>query len=363
MNFELGTYNVRLTFNPADVTIRMEHRENRRLYESVFMTEDFDGLAAIGGLTTIEKILKAAFGSDGSAKIIIVEEKIDTLTLKVEVSGLISKCWTLGLAARRRESGDTAVEVEELRTKIKLLEEEVQELKETIDETKNVEYVILPGCPVIIPRQHGSIRLTDNMVPDIIMECNAGCGVGTPNKQIRSDRLSAYNLQNQQIPCASGHWNSLTFPNYMKHMNPLSYEFKLNVHCYLFEGTNIKPLSVYKKTDYYKSEIRQRMRMGVHHRIGNPLTFIAIKNKMIQDCSPLGEIISLTHIELCCPHLRDISWAKNLKQLTELNLEGCTSLSDVNALAELPALTKLNIKGTNVKNTAALTNSRLMIEK
>lgn len=337
MNFELGTYNVRLTFNPADVTIRMEHRENRRLYESVFMTEDFDGLAAIGGLTTIEKILKAAFGPDSSAKITVVEEKIDTLTLKVEVSGLICKCWTLGLAARRRESGDTAVEVEELRTKIKSLEEEVKSLEDQLPHG-----IILPGCSVIIPYSN-SLTLVSKMKTNIKLPTCPHCG----GKEISDDRLSGYNIQNQQIYCTSGHGIHLSFQTYFGYLMEINTTFDFTTNTYVFNGSNIKPLSKLKKLCNSQYSIKS----------------LTIQNNLITDCSIIGELVSLTSITLNCSRIRDISWAKNLKQLTELNLEGCTNLSDVNVLAELPALTKLNIKGTNVKNTAALTNSRLMIEK
>ena len=345
MNFEFRNYNVRLTFNPADITIRMEHRENRRLYESTFMTEDFECLSAIGGLSTFENILKTAFGSDDSAKITIVEEKIDTLTLKVEVSGLISKCWTLGLAARRRESGDTAVEVEELREQIKYLQNKISSYLTTLHilESKISDYILIPGCPVISCTLD-KINFVESMIPNNFpITCTVH---NCLHKVIGVEKLSTYNFGHQYINCTAGHNIHWSLKEYFKFVNPPSYDLETNTY------TVKDPEDIACAYDVYHIETIEHLEeLSITHTKPFTLGFISE--------------YKLKKLTLHCPNLENdiIDDIGNCKTLEEIDLEGCIKITNVNGLAELPALTKLNIKGTAVKNTAALTNSRLMIEK
>ncbi len=333
MNFEFRSYNVRLTFNPADITIRMEHRENRRLYESTFMTEDFEGLSAIGGLSTFEKILKAAF-TDSSAFIEIIEEKIDYVSLKVGVNGIIPMSWTIRICARRRESGDTAVEVEELQEQIKVLRERISALF-----SRTSSDILISGCP-IISFTLDKITFVENIIsPDILpIKCPYGC-------IIKSDRLSNYNFNNQYINCISGHNVPWSFKEYIKYANPPSYDLETNTY------TVKDPEDIACAYDDHIEAIEHLEELSITHTKPFTLGFISE--------------YKLKKLTLHCPNLtdEDLEGIENCKTLEEIDLENCSKLTNVNLLAKMPALTKLNIKGTAIKNTAALTNSRLMMEK
>ncbi len=370
MNFEFGNYNARLTFNPADITIRMENRENKRLYETIFVAEDFEGLATIGGLTTLENILKTGFEDDDSnATIKVVEEKIDYICLKVEVKGLIPVSWTIRVDARRRESSDTAVEVEELREKVKKLDNDkkefeatIEQLEERIIDIENNDYIILSGCPVVIPLNIQSLTLIDTMQSNIMAQCPAG-GSTSACYNVKSDRLGTYNMNNQTLTCINGHGVNFPWIKYIQYVTQNPYDFDTNT--YLFKGTNISPLKLLKRKIITKYKVQEQTKIRTAHQkaYSGTVQSLTIINKLIRDLSPIGEITQLTSLTINCPLISDISWIKSLKNISTLDFEGCTHLTDVNVLAELPALTKLNIKGTAVKNTTALTNSRLTIEK
>lgn len=347
MNFEFGNYNARLTFNPADVTIRMENRENKRLYETIFVAEDFEGLATIGGLTTLENILKTGFEDDDSgATIKVVEEKIDYICLKVEVKGLIPVSWTIRVAARRRESSDTAVEVEELRERIKYLNKEIEELQLVIDCK-----IYIPGCPIISDTIH-ELHFIDNY--DILpITCTTP---NCPTKIIKRDRLSTYISyhhphgvsQANTFQCSTGHWVHLPLMEYIKYVNQLPFDLSTNTY-------TVQNLQSLEGLFGHSNLFEELHTLSISIKNG---TWICNFGNFMKNKVPI-----LKKLTLHCPNLENIDGIENCKTLEEIDLEGCSKLTNVNMLAKLPALTKLNIKGTAVKNTTALTNSRLTIEK
>lgn len=397
MNFEFGNYNVRLTFNPADIIIRIEHRENKRLYETVFVAEDFEGSQFVGGLEKIQSIIKEGFANRSGVSIKILEENIEYLILNIHVNALISFQWTIRVCALRREEGEMRIELEELEKKIKSLNDLINIQKQKIDsfneklisfqsetkqsiDLKNTEiksiqsdinsfrdtnYIILSGCPVIIPLEITSLTLTDTMSSDIIIKCGQldGCTCpGLPARRqnfncthkcselIKREQLSTYNFQGQTISCPKGHSVAFPFTEYIKHINTMPYDYDTNT--YLFKGFDIRPLKKLKSQIGTGGSV-----LRSHFRT------LTIRHRLINDISPIGEITQLTDLTINCSQIRDISWIKTLKHLKTLNLEGCVNLKDVNILAELPALTKLILKDTGVINTTALTNSGLTIEK
>ncbi len=343
MNFEFRSYNVRLTFNPADITIRMEHQENRRLYESTFMTEDFEGLSAIGGLSTFEKILKAAF-TDSSAFIKIIEEKIDHISLKVGVNGLISMSWTITVSARRREKNDTAVEVEELRENITKLFGKIASLEDALF-CRTTSDILIPGCPVISFALN-KINFVESMIPNNLpVTCTTH---NCPYKVIGVERLSTYNTHSSylnHIQCNAGHYISWSLKEYIKYVNPPLYDLETKTY------TVKDPEDIACAYDDHIEAIEHLEELSITHTKRFTLGFISE--------------YTLKKLTLHCPNLtdEDLEGIGNCKTLEEIDLENCSKLTNVNLLAKMPALTKLNIKGTAVKNTAALTNSRLMIEK
>jgi len=84
----------------------------------------------------------------------------------------------------------------------------------------------------------------------------------------------------------------------------------------------------------------------------------------VKDIECIGELPDIREINLVnIENLMDLSWITGCQQLTHLVLFGCSNLHDITPLRELKNLTVLDIRGTNVKNTAFLTNSRLTITK
>jgi Leucine-rich repeat (LRR) protein len=84
----------------------------------------------------------------------------------------------------------------------------------------------------------------------------------------------------------------------------------------------------------------------------------------LQDIDSISELKNLRELNLVnIESLMEISWIQSCQQLTHLVLFGCSNLHDITPLRELKNLTVLDIRGTNVKNSAFLTNSRLTITK
>ncbi len=331
MNFEFRSYNVRLTFNPADITIRMEHQENRRLYESTFMTEDFEGLSAIGGLSTFEKILKAAF-TDSSAFIEIIEEKIDHVSLKVGVNGIIPMSWTIRICARRRESGDTAVEVEELRERVDVINTEVDQLSDRL-----FIVILIPGCPVIKDDFNiTELNFVDTMVPDVLPFKCPTC-VSQKNEQLKipKEKLSTFNTQPSypnHIQCAFNHYFPISFIEYIKYINPMPYNLETNTYVV----KSLRDLSDGLFDDRVELECLNSLSISIkdgNSMLSNFRNFM--KNRL-----------TLKKLTLHCPNLEDIEGIENCKTLEEIDLEGCEKITNINMLAELPALKKLRI--TNI---------------
>ena len=92
----------------------------------------------------------------------------------------------------------------------------------------------------------------------------------------------------------------------------------------------------------------------IHNAVVAPLTGI----------ESIGSLKYLQYLNLVnINNLTDISWITNCPQLTHLVLFGCSGLTDISHVKELKQLTVLDIRGTGVKNTDFLTNSRLTITK
>jgi len=94
------------------------------------------------------------------------------------------------------------------------------------------------------------------------------------------------------------------------------------------------------------------------------VTIHSHRKTRVGDIECIGELPNIREINLVnIENLMDLSWITGCQQLTHLVLFGCSNLHDITPLRELKNLTVLDIRGTAVKNTAFLTNSRLSITK
>jgi hypothetical protein len=81
----------------------------------------------------------------------------------------------------------------------------------------------------------------------------------------------------------------------------------------------------------------------------------------IESIGCLPHLLSLNIVNIT--NLTDISWITNCPNITHLVLFGCSGVTDISPVRDLKHLTVLDIRGTGVKNTDFLTNSRLTITK
>jgi len=346
MNYQFDAYTIHLTLNEADISVRAEHRENRRLYEAVLTASDFAGCEAYGGLEAVGKIMSSAFSRVG-ATVALAASTPSYLDLKFTVLGLVPITLEGRLFAKRRDAGDDLADlkskVAELekalaaQTELKRVQEQVAKLQEEAAKVSKV--VFLPGCSAPLPTTLSSLTLQEPYHDtDIVHKCSAGCS----QKQITYSQIKNNTPLHTMINNNGGyhcpHGYTFTFREYMECIHRPDADFTTNT--FTLKGADLSELKCIRG-----------------------LNTLKVINREVHDIAPLATLVNLQVLTLKCAALTDIACLAPLKHLRELNLEGCTSLVNINALAALPALQKLNIKGTGIINTAAFTNPRLTVEK
>ncbi len=295
MNYTYDEFNIKLTLNPSDLIIRIEHRTTKCLYESTFTEDNFEGSKSIGGLKAIikliEKGLTKTYDDDetNDVTIRIVEgygEGNQGLLMTIQYNNIIELRYTITIEPKRREINEAEIALETFREEIEIVKEEIaasmkHELKSiysTVERLRRlIEPVILiPGYPVVV----GDLKTLTlvSAVPEEPKE-NTFC-VKSP-----TDVLSQYNDK----PQAAKHINML-------HINHTT-------------------------------------------QIQFPL-IVCFRN--------------LIHLKICHPFITDISWIDKLQELLEVDFEGCTGLFNIKPLSKLTRLYLINIKDTAVKDISKL---------
>ena len=352
MEFTCGAYDVRLTLNPTDMILRLEHRDTKRLYERTFYDRDFAEVIVLGGLEFVGKVVAATIAT--ATPEVTTSEFNFALAFTHE---LLPKPLTLQfqVPAVKREKASADIEgllsrlkkMETAMTLCKELSERVQDLEERCGDT-----ITLPGCDYAIPLNVENLILVRNwaMLPD-------GRTYSSLNPGFYHQFQNGWSEYNPERPfhhpqeTSNARWyddrkSTSVFP-------PLT----LGVRSFVFNNlTTIKNLKFCKKlqglTICGSSQLSNYDSIAELTKL-QQLTIVSTfqptqnqPNYSVKDSNP---------------PLTDISWISNLKNLQQVSFRGCTNLVNIAALKELPNLTEVDLRDTGVKNTSFLASSKLKI--
>lgn len=366
MELVCGNYDLKLIPNPTDFILRLENRENARLFERTFFERDFAEYIVLGGLEFVFNMLKSEMAIP---KNIDITETPTQVTFTVYwgsqfcPQGIDFK-FTIPAIKRDKASAD----MEEVTARMKKMEKVAAEQKAALDQmlvlydkiSANVtelearcgDTITLPGCDYAIPTDVTNLILIRDggMLPD-----------GKLFSSIYQGHYGVFNFaHNHQYGIPNFNQNEPFFrqdgtPNRLKWdtCNDI-----LTKSFIFYDITSIKNLK-------YCKNLRQLTICGSSRLINYNLS----------------ENINLTHLTIVAnfhnydkgnnyveirlkdnhPPLTDISWISNLKNLEQVSFRGCNQLVNVGPIKDLPNLKELDLRDTGVKNTGFLASSTLKI--
>lgn len=222
---------------------------------------------------------------------------------------------------------------------------------ETIKKTpKHSQYfTFLPNCPAI-PTFITTIHFVETIGPQFPISCQS-CNFKVSREdflerfciKIRANKYNEWHMNNMTtLVNHKCNWCSCTESNG-------DYKFYSTLNDYL---DTIKPRYHNYETHTYAAEDLFDIELALDHPVlVTNLSELSITHSDNEcDMSYLQDFINLKKLKLQLPYLTTIQWIKELKELTELDLEGCTSLKNINVCSKLPKLVKINICNTGVKS-------------
>ena len=351
MELVCENYDVKLIPNPTDFILRLENRENARLFERTFFERDFAEYIVLGGLEFVVNLLK------DSMKDVKITESPTQAAFTVSWGSQFSPRsidfkFTIPAIKRDKASGD----LEEVTARMKKMEKAAAEQKAALHQmlvlytkiSANVtelearcgDTITLPGCDYAIPTDVENLILVKNwgMLPDGRQFSTFYPGFYFQN----NTNWSEYNQNNNTHPNAGNnpHWTNVASTgglkaivfNNLKSIKNLKY--CKNLHSLTICGAQ-------ELRDYTLSDLKNLQRLNI---IGN--FTMQHPNYIIKDSHP---------------QLTDISWISSMKGLENVSFRGCTQLVNVGPIKDLPNLKELDLRDTGVKNTGFLASSTLKI--
>jgi hypothetical protein len=350
MELVCGNYDVKLIPNPTDFILRLENRENSRLFERTFFERDFAEYIVLGGLEFVINLVKETM------KDIVITESPTQATFTVSWGSQFSPRsidfkFTIPAIKRDKASGD----MDEVTARMKKMEKAAAEQKAALDrmmtlyntlnahvselEARCGDTITLPGCDYAISTDVTNLILIKNwgMLPDgrqfstvykdFFFQHNPGWSEYNPNQPFHHPN-HAHNMIWNPLPqdCKAIIFNNL------KSIKNLKYCKKL-VHLTI--------CGAYELKDYTLSDLKNLHTLNIiaNFRTQNP-------NYIIKDSHPI---------------LTDISWISSMKGLENVSFRGCHHLVNVGPIKDLPNLKELDLRDTGVKNTGFLASSTLKI--
>lgn len=347
MEFHEGSYVGRLTLNPSDLILRLEHKESFRLYEHTFFERDFVEYSALGGIEFVGRILSLSYQPnkrpDGVTVTLAEAPSKLNMTLLYESPLFPSPLkFQFLVPAMKKQTGGTDLDTmnrkleqiqRTMEARVAPLLLKLQELEERCGST-----IALSGCDSVIPLSCSTLTLVrhETMLPS-----------GHAFTLLVPKRTLTGQSPNWTNPASQG-WSTYE-----------TYGFKNH---YIHTGIlSIAPLKYLKDC--------------------TSLTLSGTAE--IKDYSPLGELTNLTSLSIVSsrafnpsnpsfpngagqnPPLTDISWIKHLTKLTSINFLGCSQLVDITPLKNVPNLRTLDIRETGVKTVdfLSVSNPHLTITK
>ena len=350
MELVCGNYDVKLIPNPTDFILRLENRDNARLFERTFFERDFAEYTVLGGLEFIINIVKDRM------KDVEITESTTQATFTVSWGSKFSPRsidfkFTIPAIKRDKASGD----MDEVTARIKKMEKVAAEQKAALDrmlvlydkinshvtelEARCGDTITLPGCDYAISTDVTNLILIKNwgMLPDgrqfstfyqdFYFQSNPGwaeyAGTGPchhPNQG-----------PNPQWSIVKNGEKAIIFNN-LKSIKNLKYCKKL---------TSLTICGAEELTDYTLSDLKKLQTLNIIANFGHQHPTFRVKDSN--------------------PPLTDISWISNLKSLEQVSFRGCSQLVNVGPIKDLPNLKELDLRDTGVKNTGFLASSTLKI--
>jgi hypothetical protein len=350
MELVCGNYDVKLIPNPTDFILRLENRENARLFERTFFERDFAEYIVLGGLEFIVNMVK-----DKMKDVEINESPTQAAFMLSWSSKFSPRCidfkFTIPAIKRDKASGD----MEEVTAKLKKMEKATAEQMNALDrimilyntlnahvselEARCGDTITLPGCDYAISTDVTNLILIKNwgMLPD-------GRQFSTVCKDFFYQQYPQQHLYNPNNP--------FHHPQQGPNMtwNPLPQDYKAIIFNNL---KSIKNLKYCKKLMHLTICGAQELKDYTLSDLKNLHTLNIIGNFTMQGPN---YVIKDTN-----PQLTDISWISSMKALENVSFRGCSNLVNVGHIKDLPNLRELDLRDTGVKNTGFLASSTLKI--
>ena len=349
MELVCGNYDLKLIPNPTDFILRLENRDNARLFERTFFERDFAEYIVLGGLEFVVNLLKEKM------KDVEITESPTQATFTVSWGSKfcprsIDFKFTIPAIKRDKASGD----MEEVTARMKKMEKVALEQKAALDQmlvlytkiSANVtelearcgDTITLPGCDYAIPTDVTNLILIKNwgMLPD-------GRQFSTFYQDFYFQNQPGWSEYVGTSPChhpqqGNPQWSivkngekAIIFKN-LKSIKNLKYCKNL---------TSLTICGAHELRDYTLSDLKNLTTLNIIANFGlqNP-------NFKVKDFHP-----SLT----------DISWISSMKNLQNVSFRGCIQLVNIGPIKDLPNLKELDLQDTGVKNTGFLASSTLKI--
>jgi hypothetical protein len=350
MELICGNYDVKLIPNPTDFILRLENRENARLFERTFFERDFAEYIVLGGLEFVVNLLKDVMPKQAGIKESPTQATF-TVSWKAEFIRRVDFNFVVPAIKRDKASGD----MEEVTARMKKMEKAAAEQKAALDrmlvlydkistnvtelEARCGDTITLPGCDYAISTDVTNLILIKNwgMLPDgrqfstfyqdFYFQSNPGWAEYNPNCPFNHPNYG----QNPQWSVVKNGEKAIIFNN-LKSIKNLKYCKKL---------TSLTICGAEELTDYSLSNLKNLNMLNIIANFGhhNP-------NYKVKDSNP---------------PLTDISWISSMKSLEQVSFRGCTQLVNVGPIKDLPNLKELDLRDTGVKNTGFLASSTLKI--
>ena len=363
MELVCGNYDVKLIPNPTDFILRLENRENARLFERTFFERDFAEYIVLGGLEFVINLLKDVMPKQAGIKESPTQATF-TVSWTPQFTRRIEFNFVIPAIKRDKASGD----MEEVTARMKKMEKATAEQMAALDrimvlyntlnshvselEARCGDTITLPGCDYAIPTDVQNLILIQDggMLPD-----------GKVFSSLYQGHFGVFNHA----------WNhQYGIPNF-KQNEPFfrgdSQPTRLNWECYndkLSKSFVFYALRSIKNLKYCKN-LRQLTICGSSHLTNYNLSeninlthLTIVANFQNQD---RGNNQNEVRLKDSHPPLTDISWISNLKNLQNVSFRGGNQLVNVGPIKDLPNLKELDLRDTGVKNTGFLASSTLKI--
>ena len=350
MELVCGNYDVKLIPNPTDFILRLENRENARLFERTFFERDFAEYIVLGGLEFVINLLKDVMPKQAGIKESPTQATF-TVSWTPQFTRRIEFNFAVPAIKRDKASGD----MEEVTARMKKMEKATAEQMAALDrimvlyntlnshvselEARCGDTITLPGCDYAISTGVTNLILVMNwgMLPDgrqfstfyqdFYFQSSPGFGEYVPNSPCHHPQHGP----NPQWSIVKNGEKAIIFNN-LKSIKNLKYCKNL---------TSLTICGAQELRDYTLSDLKNLHTLNIIANFGlqNP-------NFKVKDSHP---------------QLTDISWISNLKNLQNVSFRGCNQLVNVGPIKDLPNLKELDLRDTGVKNTGFLASSTLKI--